>query len=157
MKINKIEALLAEKYLEEDFSDCFTVEINLSDSNKLEIFVDSDSGITFQKCQKISRFLEKTIDEEGWLGEKYVIEVSSPGVSRPLKFIRQYPKNIGRKLEVKLVEGGSKTGTLTKVEAENICLEEKVRVKEGKKKVTKIIQHDIPFASIRQAKVKITF
>ncbi|MEM9824423.1 MAG: hypothetical protein AAF985_25280, partial [Bacteroidota bacterium] len=125
VEIKKIEALLAEKFQEEEFTDCFLVDLHLSASNKLEIFVDSDSGITFKKCQQISRFLEKPIDEEGWLGEKYTLEVSSPGISRPLKFQRQYPKNIGRKLEVKLLEGGTKTGKLTKVEASQIILEEK--------------------------------
>lgn len=157
MEIKKIEALLAEKFQEEGFTDCFLVDMNLSASNKLEVFVDSDSGITFKKCQQISRFLEKPIDEEGWLGEKYTLEVSSPGISRPLKFPRQYPKNIGRKLEVKLLEGAKKTGTLTKVEPPLIILEEKIRVKEGKKKVNKIVQHEIPFESIKQARVKVSF
>jgi len=157
VEIKKIEALLAEKFQEEEFTDCFLVDIHLSAGNKLEVFVDSDSGITFKKCQRISRFLEKPIDEEGWLGEKYTLEVSSPGTSRPLKFLRQYPKNIGRKLEVKLLEGATKKGTLTKVEPSLIVLEEKIRVKEGKKKVNKIIQYEIPFESIKQARVKISF
>ncbi len=154
----KIETLLAEKFQEEDFTDCFFVEMALNPSNnKLEIFVDSDSGMTFRKCQQISRFLEKTIDEEAWFGPKYTLEVSSPGITRPLKFIRQYQKNIGRKVEVKLIEGGKKTGLLTKVEEEQIVLEEKVRVKEGKKKVNKVLEHEIPFETIKETKVKITF
>jgi len=131
VEIKKIEALLAEKFQEEEFTDCFLVDIHLSAGNKLEVFVDSDSGITFKKCQRISRF--------------------------PLKFLRQYPKNIGRKLEVKLLEGATKKGTLTKVEPSLIVLEEKIRVKEGKKKVNKIIQYEIPFESIKQARVKISF
>lgn len=155
---NKIEALLAEKFQEEDFVDCYFVEMLWNaDQKKLEIFVDSDSGMTFTKCQKISRHLEKTIDEEGWLGEKYILEVSSPGITRPLKFLRQYQKNLGRKVEVKLLEGGKQTGTLIAVETEKITLEEKVRVKEGKKKVNKVLQHEIPFEMIKQTIVKITF
>ncbi|MEM8906616.1 MAG: ribosome maturation factor [Bacteroidota bacterium] len=157
MDTTKIEALLAQKFQEEGFEDCFLVDINLSEGNKLEVFVDSDSALTFKKCQQISRYLEKPIDEQGWLGQKYTLEVSSPGLSRPLKFVRQYRKNLGRKLEVKQLEGPTQSGVLTQVEETFIVLEEKVRVKEGKKKVTKMVQHEIPFDNIQQAIVKITF
>ena len=88
----KIVELLEEKFKEEEFADCFLIEIKLHKHNKLDIFLDSDTGITFQKCQRISRYLESYIDEGGWLGEKYVIEVSSPGLTRPLKLRRQYFK-----------------------------------------------------------------
>lgn len=157
MIVEKITNLLQQKFQEEGFEDCFLVEINTLPNNKVEVFVDSDSGINFIKCRTISRFLENDIDEQGWLGEKYTLDVSSPGIGRPLKFIRQYFKNIGRKLEVKRLSGGKLTGILTKVEEEAITLEEKTRVKEGKKKVNKIIQTEIPFEDIKQAIVKITF
>ena len=101
MIVEKITDLLDKKFTEEDFSDCFLVDIKAHAHNKIDVFIDSDSGVTFEKCQKISRYLERFIDENGWLGEKYVLEVSSPGISRPLKFKRQYAKNIGRKVEVK--------------------------------------------------------
>ncbi len=153
----KIAALLDEKFQEEGFLDCFLVEIILNDNKKLGVFVDSDSGMTFKKCQQISRFLEKTIDEEDWFGPKYTLEVSSPGITRPLKFARQYKKNLGRKVEVKLLEGGKETGTLIKVEDESITLEEKIRVKVGKKKKTEIRQTEIRFDAIKQTIVKITF
>lgn len=153
----QIVKLLDAKFQEEAFSDCFLVEAN-HNNTKLEIFIDSDSNITFQKCQKISRYLEKYIDEEGWLGEKYILEVSSPGITRPLVFKRQYLKNIGRKLEVKVKDQkGKQKGTLVKVEDHAIFLEEKVRVKEGKKKVNKVLTHEIPFDQIDKAIVKISF
>ena len=71
----KIVELLEEKFKEEEFTDCFLIDIKLHKHNKLDIFLDSDTGITFRKCQRISRYLESFIDEEGWLGEKYVLEV----------------------------------------------------------------------------------
>jgi len=156
--IDKIERLLADKFQHEtDFQDCFLIESKLLPTNKLEIYVDSDSGITFEKCRKISRYLEEYIDTEGWLGEKYTLEVSSPGIGRPLKFARQYPKNIGRKVEVKLIEGGKKTGTLINVSDSSITIEYKERIKEGKKKKTLVIQDEISFDEIAQTLVKITF
>ena len=136
----KITKLLEDKFKEAEFSDCFLIEINLLPSNKLEIFIDSDTGITFEKCRRISRYLEQFIDAEGWLGEKYILEVSSPGIKRPLKLKRQYPKNVGRKVEVHLKAGPLEKGKLIKVEENNITLEESIRVKVGKKKKTEIIQ-----------------
>ena len=67
--------LLQERFEAEEFNDCFIVEINHNNS-KLEVFVDSDSTMNFEKCRILSRHLEKEIDEHGWLGEKYTLEVS---------------------------------------------------------------------------------
>ncbi len=154
---DKITSLLEEKFREDAFSDCFLVDLKLHANNKLEVFLDSDFGISFEQCQKISRYLEEYLDEERWLGEKYVLEVSSPGVSRPLMLQRQYPKNVGRKVEVKLKDGGKRTGILKDVEEDRIVLEEKVRVKEGKRKKTELVETEIDFNSIAETKVKITF
>ena len=152
----KIEELLKEKFKEEEFSDCFVVEIQQNNS-KVSVFVDSDSNITFEKCRKLSRYLETFIDENKWLGEKYTLDVSSPGIERPLKFLRQYQKNIGRKLEVTPKEEKKITGTLVEADEEGILIEEKKRVKEGKKKVSKVIQTKLAFDEIRKAVVKISF
>lgn len=153
----RIETLLQQQFQEDAFQDCFIVEIKFHPNNKLEVFIDSDTGVTFDTCRQISRYLEAEIDEQGWLGPKYVLEVSSPGISRPLTLPRQYRKNIGRKLKVKLNEGGEQIGTLIQVEAEQIVLEDKVRVKEGNKKVTQTVQTEIPFDQIKKAVVQVSF
>lgn len=152
----KISSLLEQKFQEEEFLDCFLVEIRLN-HKKLDVFIDADSGITFRKCQQLSRYLESFIDEEGWLGEKYVLEVSSPGIGRPLQLKRQYKKNIGRKLEVSLLEGKKQEGKLIAVNENGITIEYKQRIKEGKKKRTEVVQDNIPFEEINKAIVKITF
>lgn len=127
-------------------------------NKRLQVFIDSDEGITFDTCRRISRYLEEHIDAQGWLGEKYVLEVSSPGVDRPLIMQRQYPKNIGRKLEVKLQdEEKARKGILRLVDADKIVLEEEKTVKNGKKKKKEKVEVEIPFAQIEQAKVKISF
>ena len=152
----KIPELLEEKFTEEGFSDFFLVDLNVGINNKVEVFVDSDSAVTFEKCQKISRFLESHIDEAGWLGEKYILEVSSPWITRPLKFIRQYKKNIGRSVEVTTAEGKQK-GELVAVKEDSIVLENQERVKVGKKKVKQTVQTEIPFEKIEKTIVKISF
>lgn len=158
--MNDLERTIAErldeKFREPEFEDCFLVELHQA-SNKLEVFVDSDSGMTFQKCQRISRHLEEYLDLEHPLGEQYVLEVSSPGVDRPLKFWRQYPRNIGRTVEV-TTEGGAKhKGKLIEVTPLAIILEEKVRRKEGKRTKTEHVQTTIQHDEIDKTIVKISF
>ena len=58
----KIEQLLLKKFEEEEYSDCYIIEV-LQNNIKLQIFLDSDSNMDFTKCRKISRYLEEQIDE----------------------------------------------------------------------------------------------
>lgn len=153
----KIETLLASKFEEEDFNDCFLVDLSIGANNKVVVFIDSDSSFTFARCQKISRYLESFIDKEGWLGEKYTLQVSSPGTSRPLKFLRQYKKNIGRIVTVTLHDGTETKGTLTSAEEESIVIEYEVKIKEGKKKRIEIIQADFQLKDIKKTIVKVKF
>ena len=106
---------------------------------------------------QFAREAEKYLDEEQWLGERYTLEVSSPGIGRPLTMKRQYIKNIGRKLEVTLLENGKIIGMLKEVTDEKIVLENKERIKEGKKKKMVLQQHQIPYTDIKKTIVKITF
>jgi ribosome maturation factor RimP len=154
---HQIESLLAVKFQEEEFQDCFLIEVSHHSGNRLDVFIDSDTGVTFEKCKKISRYLENVIDEQGWLGEKYVLEVSSPGISRPLVLLRQYRKNVGRNVEVTLTDGQHREGLLADVQESHIVLSEKVIEKEGKKKIEKQVQSPIPFDQIKKTVVKISF
>ena len=138
-------------------NDCFLVEIKLGTNKKVEVFIDSDEGVDFSKCKVISRFLESHIEQENWFGEKYTLEVSSPGTSRPLKLVRQYHKHVGRKLEIKLNEGGKEEGLLAEVHDDKIIIQKKERIKEGKKKRTVVSDVEIKFEDIKQAIVKLVF
>ena len=153
----KINHLLAAKFQEENFTDCFLVGAELLKDNKLEVYVDSDTGLSLGKCQKISRYLESYIDEENWLGEKYTLEVSSPDLTRPLKLKRQYKKNVGRSLEMTLADGTVKTAQLIEAGEEAIKVEELVVIKEGKKKKKMLVQTELPFENIKKALVVISF
>lgn len=153
----KIAKLVEQKFQEEEWDDCFLIETELKGGHKLNVFIDSDEGITLDKCRKVSRYLEAELDDKLWLGDKYTLEVSSPGVSRPLKMKRQYHKNIGRKLEVKLLAGGKEEGTLVETTEEYIVLEKRVKRKEGKKKINELATIQIPFEDIKETKVKVSF
>ncbi len=153
----QILKLLEEKFQEEGFEALFFVEMSFNETNKkLEIFLDSDTTLNIRQCARINRYLQKHIDEAGWLGEKYILDVSSHGVGKPLKMKRQYFKNIGRNIEVKLEDNSTKEGKLLEANEERIILEEQVPIAPKKKK--KIAQQtEIPFTQIKKTKVKISF
>jgi ribosome maturation factor RimP len=154
----KFEKLIDQAIKELEYDDCFLVDLRVN-NNKVEIFLDSDDSITFLKCRKVSRFIEAVIDEEQWLGIKYTLDVSSAGVGKPLIMTRQYLKNIGRDIEVK-IHGEEKEkvlGELVAASEESISVYYEEIVKEGKKKKTLEITREIPREEIREAKIKISF
>ena len=154
-----ISQLLEDKYAtDEAFADCFTVEIELKPNQRLYVFIDSDSGFTFERCQKISRYLESHLDTNGWLGEKYLLEVSSPGIERPLKFPRQYTKNIGRTLLATMKDDSKHSGTIKSADETQVILENTVVERdEKKKKITTIVETPLPYEQIEKAVIKLGF
>ena len=122
------------------------------------VFIDSDSGFTFEKCQKISRYLESILDENGWLGEKYVLEVSSPGIGRPLRFPRQYASNTGRLLSVQVMDQEQPvTGKILSADDKQVILVNSVVEKVEKKKKEVLVETAIPYDKIVKAVVKLDF
>ena len=118
---------------------------------KLLIILDGDKGVGIDKCAEVSRALSEQIDEADLIPNAYTLEVSSPGVDKPLVLPRQYPQHVNRTLQVDLIEGevASIQGKLTAVTPEGIQLET------TKKKTT--LTHDIPFTNIKKAVVLILF
>lgn len=154
----KIAQLLEEKYTtDEAFADCFTVEIELKPGQKLYVFADSDTGMSFEKCQKLSRYLEAHLDANGWLGEAYLLEVSSPGISRPLKFPRQYKRNIGRTMAVTTTDKVQQEGILQSADDQQIVLSRTVIERIEKKKVEQTFETILPYENIEKAIVKLAF
>jgi ribosome maturation factor RimP len=65
----------------------------VKNANKYIFYIDKDTYVTVDDCSIVSRELEKILVDENLISENDQIEVSSPGVDRPLKFLRQYPKH----------------------------------------------------------------
>jgi ribosome maturation factor RimP len=123
----------------------------------VEVFIDSDGIVTFEKCKQLSRIIEAKIEEKGWFGEKYTLDVSSAGVGRPLRNPRQYKKNIGRKVEIKLANGEKLSGELVDTSDEKLKIKQIVKRKEGKKNVKEEVIQEIDNAAVAEIKVKISF
>ncbi len=136
-------------------TDLFVVEVKALPKARIQVFIDSDTGLTIDQCARISRYLEQHLEEEQLVPENYNLEVSSPGVGQPLMMQRQYRKNVGRKVEVKLTEGDKLKGKLEAADDEQITLRIKTKDKATKKRVEKAVT--IPYSAIQSTKVLVTF
>jgi ribosome maturation factor RimP len=132
----------------------FPVDIKISPANDVKVFLDADDGITIEKCTKVNKALYKYIEESGLFpGGNFSLEVSSPGVDEPLKLYRQYKKNVGRRVEVVMMDGAKTEGKLLSVSDNEIIIEDKT----GKGNKTTITTITLIFNQIKHAKVLITF
>ncbi len=68
----------------------------------LRIYIDKEGGILIDDCQLISSIISPKLDEYDLIKEKYFLEVSSPGLDRPLKTEKDFLKNKGTEIEIKL-------------------------------------------------------
>ena len=68
----------------------------------LRVYADKEGGINIDDCVLISRALEKKLDDEDKIERAYILEVSSPGLTRPLKKDKDFKRSIGKKVEIKL-------------------------------------------------------
>ncbi|WP_133783806.1 ribosome assembly cofactor RimP [Pedobacter nutrimenti] len=153
MQVEKrVKELVEEKIA--DRPELFLVEVKMLPNNKLIIHVDGDEGISIQDCAAISRHVGFHLEEENAIEQAYNLEVSSPGVGEALKLARQYHKNIGRDLSVKLAGGDKKEGKLLSVGENSLTIEEKVKEK-GKK--VQLVENTIGLENITEVKVLISF
>lgn len=70
----------------------------------LRVYIDKDDGVTLDDCQMVSESLSEKLDEVDPISQNYYLEVSSPGLDRPLKTDRDFEKYKGRLIEVYLYE-----------------------------------------------------
>lgn len=68
----------------------------------LRVYVDKPGGITVDDCEIVSRALGDLLDRDDFIDEAYILEVSSPGLGRPLKKEKDFNRSIGKMVEVKL-------------------------------------------------------
>jgi ribosome maturation factor RimP len=144
---------IIEPLLIED-PEYFLVWIKVKPGHIIRVYLDGDNGLPILKCTYFNRKLYRAIEEAGWFPEgDFALEVSSPGVDEPLLLKRQYNKNIGRKVEVELLDETKKEGVLTTVNEADILIE----WTEGKGKKATQQQMLIPFEQIKSTIVQIQF
>lgn len=113
----------------------------------VEVFVDTENGVTTELCSDISREIAAAMDKKPILPPSYELIVSSPGIDRPLKFTWQYKQHIGRDLLVKYQHDNvvvEQSGTLSALDESGLV----IQAKKNKEPL------HIEFASIAEARVK---
>ena len=148
----KVEQIIAECV---EGTDIFLVRLTVSSNNDINVLLDSDSGLALADCRLISRALESSLDREK---EDFSLTVSSAGVGEPL-VLRQYKKNVGRKVRVTLIDGEIIEAKMVAADDTGIEIEWKSREKKptGKGKITVVNNNFIDYQSIKQTIVLITF
>lgn len=112
----------------------------------LRIFIDNKDGISVEDCEKVSKHVSKVLDTENDFSEKYMLEISSPGLDRKFFYKEQYQEFINESIRVTFFDNDNKKtikGNLKEVDDIIIKLEIKEEI------------HEIPFSSIIQANLLI--
>lgn len=148
----QVKNLVEEKI--SDRPDLFLVDVKMHPNGNLIVLLDGDNGIGIADCAAVSRHVGFHLEENNVIEQAYNLEVSSPGIDFPLRSVRQYQKNIGRNIMLKMADGSKKEGKLIAVDEEAITIEEKITPK-GKKAT--FSEKHLPYAQIDEATVLISF
>jgi len=148
----KVRELVEEKIADKPY--LFIVDIKMLSNGTLTILLDGDNGIGIDDCAAVSRHVGFHLEEENVIERAYTLEVSSPGLDAPLVNIRQYVKNVGRSLAIKMADGTKREGRLAGLTEDAIMIEEKIKEKWKK---AELIESVIPIDKITETKVLISF
>lgn len=130
MKRNDIENLtlrITEPIVDELNMEIVDIEyIKEGPHMYLRIYIDKDGGVNLDDCQKVSEQVSEILDEKDPIPDNYFLEVSSPGIDRPLKNDKDLKRSIGKDVEISLykaVDGKKKlTGQLLNYDDDNIYI-----------------------------------
>ncbi len=154
--------MIAEEYIRSIIDEetrkmnLFLVDMKISSSAMINVFVDSMKGVTIKECALLSAVIKEKLKKHI---DDYALEVSSPGLDKPLLLKEQYEKNLGRRLDIVTKDGQKEIGRLINVLKKGIEIESEVleKNKSGKKKKYIIRKLVFDFAEIKSAKVVVSF
>jgi ribosome maturation factor RimP len=112
--------------------------------------VDGSTPLNLDQVTVVSRIISELLDTDDFMGETpFTLEVTSPGVDRPLTEVRHWTKNLTRLIKTTLNDGSIITGRLTEFDEINATLVENIK--------GRIKNHTVAFADIKRAVVEIEF
>lgn len=115
-------------------------------SRVIEVFIDGEKNISADECAIVSREISKLIDEKELL-KSYRLDVSSPGVDRPLIYLKQYPKHLNRLFEIEF----KASGTTSSFKGRLVTIENDILTFQSNKEIK------LKFSDIIKAKVLVSF
>ena len=132
----------------------FLVEVRIKPTNNVKVFIDGDEGVKLSNLIDYNRRLYKQLEESGMYPDgDFSLEVSSPGLDEPLKLFRQYKKNVGRFVDITLLDGSRKEGKLIDATEDGVVIETET----GKGKKKEIKQESVLFDQIKNTKIQVKF
>lgn len=150
----KVNLVIAQAL--EERQDLFLISLTISDSNKITVIIDGDTGVNIKDCIDLSKAVDANLDREE---QDFELEVASYGALSPFSLPRQFQKNIGRNVEVKKVDGEKFEATIAEVNQENVTFTWQARepkpIGKGKHTVDKSVT--LPYTEIKDATVVIVF
>ena len=124
---SKAEELISPILQEHGFELVDMEYIREAGSWYLRAYIDKEGGITIDDCEVVSRAFSDRLDEEDFIEDSYILEVSSPGLLRPLKKDRDFERKLGTRIEIKTyrMEDGKKEfeGVLRSYDKDTITVE----------------------------------
>ncbi|MBR5498563.1 MAG: ribosome assembly cofactor RimP [Bacteroidales bacterium] len=118
---------------------CFLVDVSVSKDNDIVVTIESEEGkIELDDCVALSRYFETQFDREK---EDYSLTMTSAGLDKPFKVLKQFVKAVGTKVEVQLKGGKKMVALLEAADEESVTLKYSVKeAVEGKKK-KELVEH----------------
>lgn len=124
---SKTEAFLLPLMEEHHFELVDVEYVKEGSSWYLRAYIDKEGGIAIDDCEMISRKLSDWLDKEDFISDSYILEVSSPGLDRPLKKEKDFARSLGKQVDVKLYRAREKqkdfTGTLAEYDKDTVTIE----------------------------------
>ena len=132
----RIEELVTKPINELGYKVYDVMYVKEGKDNYLRIFIDKESGISLDDCEKVNNAITDMLDEADIIKDQYFLEISSPGVERHIRKNQQLEEHIGKDINVRLFKPIDKqkdlTGTLQKFDDEQVVLlinEQEVSIK----------------------------
>ena len=136
----------------ENHKSLFLIELTFGSDNDVKVFLDGDNGVTLKDCASINSDIKKKLNQDEI---NYSVEIGSCGIDFPLKLVRQFKKNIFRKIEIIDLDGHIHIGTLTKVSKTSFEINWKERQvkKIGKGKTTVALSKIFNYGEYKKAQI----
>lgn len=142
----------AQPLIEKENLELVDVEyVKEGDNHYLRIYIDSEDGVGIKECEKISNIMDKKLDELDPIKESYILEISSPGIERPLKKLEDFDRFKGKLVLIKtyapIEDKKEFTGYISERNGETIFLQ----LKDNNENI------EISFSDIAKARLTIDF
>ncbi len=113
-------------------------------------YIDKPGGITVNDCEDVSREFSDRLDEKDFIEDSYIMEISSPGLDRPLRKPKDFERNMGKSVEIRtfrpvMEKRKEFCGTLTAYDEKTVTIEEEDQIRVFERKDIALIRPAIEF------------